>query len=132
MLIVILTVEVSLNHLMTTMNLLQLHSGQLTLQSIRSKSKVVFNTQRPFLDSVMGYCSGHTTYNLFKFKRCKAWFYYNRDICPNSYNKKQVAKFMMKRDVGCIVYRLRTHNVRFVAPMPEQIGTSTMLFNEVS
>ena len=31
-----------------------------------------------------------------------------------------------------IVYRLRTQNLRFVAPMPEQIGTQAMLFPEVS
>ncbi len=31
-----------------------------------------------------------------------------------------------------IVYRLRTQNLRFVAPMPEQMGTPTMHFPEVS
>ncbi len=31
-----------------------------------------------------------------------------------------------------VVYRLRTQNLRFVAPMPEQIGTTTMHFSKVS
>ncbi len=31
-----------------------------------------------------------------------------------------------------LVYRLRTQNLRFVAPMPEQIATPTMLFPVVS
>ncbi len=32
---------------------------------------------------------------------------------------------------GHIVYRLRTENLRFVAPMPEQVGTPTMHFPDV-
>ncbi len=31
-----------------------------------------------------------------------------------------------------LVYRLRTQNLRFVAPMPEQIGAITMHFSKVS
>ncbi len=31
-----------------------------------------------------------------------------------------------------VVYDLRAKNVKFVAPMPEQIGTPTMHFPEVS
>ena len=31
-----------------------------------------------------------------------------------------------------LVYQLRTQSLRFVAPMPEQIGTPTMHFPEVS
>ena len=30
------------------------------------------------------------------------------------------------------VYRLRTQNLRFIAPMPERIGNPTMYFPEVS
>ena len=33
---------------------------------------------------------------------------------------------------GFMVYDLRTQNLRFVAPMPEQIGTTTVHFREAS
>ncbi len=39
---------------------------------------------------------------------------------------------MSCHDTSQLVYRLRTQILRFVAPMPEQVGTPTILFPVVS
>ncbi len=49
---------------------------------------------------------------------------------PFRYQNKAIQNSISVR--VSVVYRLRTKNLRFVAPMPEQMGTPTMHFPEVS